>query len=130
MGTNSFIDDSGQFHKVRFKDADRLRLPGADLWPFSRPCAETEGTPERPGPRVCGACYFPPGTPEGRNLLLSSWDPRGPEPQGSSCQGEGPGQRQVLAARAPRVGTPRRRMGQYGPHDHRPLLTRGPHPGL
>ena len=118
MGTNSFIEDSGQFHKVMFKDADRLRLPR------HRPVALLQAF------RGSGGHSWAPG-PEGLpRILLSSGDPKGPEPQGSSCQGEGPDQRQILAAHAPQMGTPRRRMGQYGPHDHRLLLTRGPRPGL
>ena len=113
MGTNSFIEDSGQFHKVMFKDADLLRLPR------HRPVALLQAF------RGSGGHSWAPG-PEGLpGMLLSSGDPKGPEPQGSSCQGEEPDQRQILAARTPRMGTPRRRMGQYGPHDHCLLLTAG-----
>lgn len=73
MGTNSFIEDSGQFHKVMFKDADRLRLPR------HRPVALLQAF------RGSGGHSWAPG-PEGLpGMLLSSGDPKGPEPQGSSC---------------------------------------------
>ena len=73
MGTNSFIEDSGQFHKVMFKDADRLRLPR------HRPVALLQAF------HGSGGHSWAPG-PEGLpGMLLSSGDPKGPEPQGSSC---------------------------------------------
>lgn len=46
MGNNSFIAETDQFHKIKFKDglADFI-FPGADGWPLSKTSAYPEGTP-------------------------------------------------------------------------------------
>lgn len=117
---NSFIEETGQFHKVRFKEgAGRFHLPRSGLLALSRPSPDWEGTPWRPY-RFPLMCVLPPA---GCPSLL--------KPQGfRSSWGEEARRRADLRDPGPVGVTLIHRVGRFGPRDYRILVTPGPCPEL
>lgn len=120
MGTKSFIEETGQFHKVRFEEGlVDLIFSCADCWPSSRPSVDSESTPGHPyqSPLMC--------------MLPLAGGPSLLEPHGfRSSWGEEA--RRKADFKDLRTGgvTPRHRVGRFGPRGYRILVIPWPCPEL